>query len=116
MAKYKLYFTILSCIGGGLFARKHRRSPSHFNLKYGRENSPPDSPVKEPPYGSNATSSAAAAAAAAAAVVDFNDSKDGWEVRIQLNILKNNTLIKSTYSAIDRNVVVILYYLFVFNK
>lgn len=23
------------------------RSPSHFNLKYGRENSPPDSPVKE---------------------------------------------------------------------
>ncbi|XP_024945818.1 guanine nucleotide exchange factor for Rab-3A isoform X2 [Cephus cinctus] len=31
----------------GLFAKKHRRSPSHFNLKYGRENSPPDSPVKE---------------------------------------------------------------------
>ncbi|KAF3427277.1 hypothetical protein E2986_10389 [Frieseomelitta varia] len=31
----------------GLFARKHRRSPSHFNLKYGRENSPPDSPLKE---------------------------------------------------------------------
>ncbi|XP_076621444.1 guanine nucleotide exchange factor for Rab-3A [Colletes latitarsis] len=30
-----------------LFARKHRRSPSHFNLKYGRENSPPDSPLKE---------------------------------------------------------------------
>lgn len=30
-----------------LFNRKHRRSPSHFNLKYGRENSPPDSPVKE---------------------------------------------------------------------
>ncbi|XP_012285748.1 uncharacterized protein LOC105702629 [Orussus abietinus] len=29
----------------GLFAlRRHRRSPSHFNLKYGRENSPPDSP------------------------------------------------------------------------
>lgn len=26
---------------------KHRRSPSHFNLKYGRENSPPESPVKE---------------------------------------------------------------------
>lgn len=23
------------------------RSPSHFNLKYGRENSPPDSPLKE---------------------------------------------------------------------
>lgn len=32
---------------GGLFAKRHRRSPSHFNLKYGRENSPPDSPVKE---------------------------------------------------------------------
>ena len=32
----------------GLFTKKHRRSPSHFNLKYGRENSPPDSPVKEP--------------------------------------------------------------------
>ncbi|XP_017885045.1 guanine nucleotide exchange factor for Rab-3A-like isoform X1 [Ceratina calcarata] len=30
-----------------LFARKHRRSPSHFNLKYGRESSPPDSPLKE---------------------------------------------------------------------
>ncbi|GLH01223.1 Guanine nucleotide exchange factor for Rab-3A [Gryllus bimaculatus] len=50
----------------GLFNRKHRRSPSHFNLKYGRENSPPESPVKEqrptmPP-------------------TDFLDSKDGWEV------------------------------------
>ncbi|XP_015127092.1 guanine nucleotide exchange factor for Rab-3A [Diachasma alloeum] len=32
---------------GGIFAKKHRRSPSHMNLKYGRENSPPDSPVKE---------------------------------------------------------------------
>ena len=31
----------------GLFMKKHRRSPSHFNLKYGRENSPPDSPQKE---------------------------------------------------------------------
>lgn len=32
---------------GGLFAkRQHRRSPSHFNLKYGRENSPPDSPQR----------------------------------------------------------------------
>lgn len=31
----------------GIFTKKHRRSPSHFNLKYGRENSPPDSPVKE---------------------------------------------------------------------
>uniref|UniRef100_A0A1B6CA33 GDP/GTP exchange factor Sec2 N-terminal domain-containing protein n=1 Tax=Clastoptera arizonana TaxID=38151 RepID=A0A1B6CA33_9HEMI len=29
------------------FFRKHRRSPSHFNLKYGRENSPPESPVKD---------------------------------------------------------------------
>ncbi|XP_030762139.1 guanine nucleotide exchange factor for Rab-3A-like [Sitophilus oryzae] len=27
--------------------KKHRRSPSHYNLKYGRENSPPDSPVKD---------------------------------------------------------------------
>lgn len=33
--------------GVAIFAKKHRRSPSHFNLKYGRENSPPDSPVKE---------------------------------------------------------------------
>ncbi|GLV37290.1 hypothetical protein CBL_10743 [Carabus blaptoides fortunei] len=33
--------------GANLFTRKHRRSPSHFNLKYGRENSPPDSPVKD---------------------------------------------------------------------
>ncbi|KAK0097171.1 hypothetical protein PV326_003029 [Microctonus aethiopoides] len=31
----------------GLFTKKHRRSPSHFNLKYGRENSPPESPTKE---------------------------------------------------------------------
>lgn len=30
-----------------VFIKKHRRSPSHFNLKYGRENSPPSSPVKE---------------------------------------------------------------------
>nr|XP_023020402.1 guanine nucleotide exchange factor for Rab-3A-like [Leptinotarsa decemlineata] len=33
--------------GVALFTKKHRRSPSHFNLKYGRESSPPDSPVKE---------------------------------------------------------------------
>ncbi|XP_063233359.1 guanine nucleotide exchange factor for Rab-3A-like [Bacillus rossius redtenbacheri] len=36
-----------SVTGVSLFTRKHRRSPSHFNLKYGRENSPPESPVKE---------------------------------------------------------------------
>jgi len=30
-----------------LFYRKHKRSPSHNNLKYGRENSPPDSPLKQ---------------------------------------------------------------------
>ncbi|KAJ8675720.1 hypothetical protein QAD02_011506 [Eretmocerus hayati] len=33
---------------GGIFAKKHRRSPSHFNLKYGREGSPPESPLREP--------------------------------------------------------------------
>ncbi|XP_050523412.1 rab-3A-interacting protein-like [Daktulosphaira vitifoliae] len=33
--------------GVGLFYRKHKRSPSHNNLKYGRENSPPDSPLKK---------------------------------------------------------------------
>ncbi|XP_058789421.1 guanine nucleotide exchange factor for Rab-3A-like isoform X2 [Phymastichus coffea] len=33
---------------GGIFAKRHRRSPSHFNLKYGRESSPPDSPHREP--------------------------------------------------------------------
>ncbi|CAH0561484.1 unnamed protein product [Brassicogethes aeneus] len=33
--------------GVAIFTKKHRRSPSHFNLKYGRENSPPCSPVKE---------------------------------------------------------------------
>ncbi|XP_060531102.1 guanine nucleotide exchange factor for Rab-3A-like [Cylas formicarius] len=32
--------------GVAIFTKKHRRSPSHFNLKYGRENSPPDTPVK----------------------------------------------------------------------
>ncbi|GAB6025786.1 hypothetical protein CHUAL_011767 [Chamberlinius hualienensis] len=29
------------------FLRGHKRSPSHNNLKYGRETSPPDSPVRE---------------------------------------------------------------------
>ncbi|KAL1509657.1 hypothetical protein ABEB36_004363 [Hypothenemus hampei] len=33
--------------GVALFIKKHRRSPSHCNLKYGRESSPPDSPVKD---------------------------------------------------------------------
>lgn len=33
--------------GVGLFYRKHKRSPSHNNLKYGRENSPPNSPLKQ---------------------------------------------------------------------
>lgn len=33
--------------GVAIFTKKHHRSPSHFNLKYGRENSPPESPVKE---------------------------------------------------------------------
>lgn len=36
-------------LGVTIFTKKHRRSPSHYNLKYGRENSPPDSPVKESP-------------------------------------------------------------------
>ncbi|XP_066998911.2 guanine nucleotide exchange factor for Rab-3A [Anabrus simplex] len=53
-----------SVAGVSLFNRKHRRSPSHFNLKYGRENSPPESPVKE-----QRTS-----------VPEPLDSKDGWEV------------------------------------
>lgn len=30
-----------------IFTKKHKRSPSHFNLKYGRECSPPESPTKE---------------------------------------------------------------------
>ena len=36
-------------VGGasGIFAKKHRRSPSRFNLKHGREGSPPDSPMRE---------------------------------------------------------------------
>ncbi|KAK4887237.1 hypothetical protein RN001_003508 [Aquatica leii] len=34
-------------LGVALFTKKHRRSPSHYNLKYGRENSPPDSPVRD---------------------------------------------------------------------
>lgn len=42
---YDSYIFLIS--GVVLFTRKHRRSPSHFNLKYGRENSPPDSPVKD---------------------------------------------------------------------
>ncbi|KAF2902245.1 hypothetical protein ILUMI_03943 [Ignelater luminosus] len=33
--------------GVALFTKKHRRSPSHYNLKYGRENSPPESPVRD---------------------------------------------------------------------
>lgn len=53
-----------SISGVSLFNRKHRRSPSHFNLKYGRENSPPESPVKEqrPP------------------MPEPLETKDGWEV------------------------------------
>lgn len=43
-----MYWSQFSVVtGSAIFARKHRRSPSHFNLKYGRENSPPDSPSKE---------------------------------------------------------------------
>ncbi|KAK5643829.1 hypothetical protein RI129_007674 [Pyrocoelia pectoralis] len=34
-------------LGVAIFTKKHRRSPSHYNLKYGRENSPPDSPVRD---------------------------------------------------------------------
>nr|CAD7402888.1 unnamed protein product [Timema cristinae] len=55
-----------SISGVSLFTRKHRRSPSHFNLKYGRENSPPESPVKE----------------CRTSLPDpvISDSKDGYEV------------------------------------
>lgn len=31
------------------FLKGHKRSPSHNNLKYGRETTPPGSPVREPP-------------------------------------------------------------------
>lgn len=37
----------INILGVAIFIKKHRRSPSHFNLKYGRENSPPESPSKE---------------------------------------------------------------------
>ncbi|EEB09970.1 RAB3A-interacting protein, putative [Pediculus humanus corporis] len=40
--------------GVNLFNRKHRRSPSHYNLKYGRENSPPDSPIHDKNMANNA--------------------------------------------------------------
>ncbi|CAG2056323.1 unnamed protein product [Timema podura] len=55
-----------SISGVSLFTRKHRRSPSHFNLKYGRENSPPESPVKE--------------CRASLPEPVISDSKDGYEV------------------------------------
>ncbi|XP_048511105.1 uncharacterized protein LOC105691292 isoform X2 [Athalia rosae] len=53
---------------GGLFAKRHRRSPSHFNLKYGRENSPPESPVKEQ------------RASLPTETTECRDSRDGLEV------------------------------------
>lgn len=34
---------------GAHFLKGHKRSPSHNNLKYGRETTPPGSPVREPP-------------------------------------------------------------------
>lgn len=52
---------------GGVFTRKHQRSPSHFNLKYGREASPPDSPSKE-------------IRAPSSLGVDQVDCKEGYEV------------------------------------
>ncbi|KAJ1529804.1 hypothetical protein ONE63_006549 [Megalurothrips usitatus] len=60
--------------GGGLF-RKHRRSPSHFNLKYGRENSPPESPVKE-----NHSQSAPTGGCVQPVAQDQVEPKDGIEV------------------------------------
>ena len=44
---HSLYLDIIFFTGVVFFSKKHRRCPSHFNLKYGRENSPPDSPEKE---------------------------------------------------------------------
>lgn len=61
-------FLLIFLLGVALFNKKHRRSPSHFNLKYGRENSPPESPVKEqrvPPQ-------------------EPIESKDGWEVGVKI--------------------------------
>lgn len=66
--------------GGGLF-RKHRRSPSHFNLKYGRENSPPDSPVKE-----NHSQSVPSGSCIQPIAQDQVEPKDGIEV-IALSLL-----------------------------
>ncbi|XP_071453121.1 guanine nucleotide exchange factor for Rab-3A-like [Hetaerina americana] len=57
---------------GTSFNRKHRRSPSHFNLKYGRESSPPESPCKEP-----LTQQLVATAVVDAAQVA---SREEWEV------------------------------------
>lgn len=59
--------------GVAIFTKKHHRSPSHFNLKYGRENSPPDSPVREvnPING---------------VIANFESSKDGAEVDLVLSV------------------------------
>lgn len=57
-----------------IFAKKqHRRSPSHFNLKYGRENSPPDSPQREQRTSLPCCSSDSCAAAAASSVAADRD-------------------------------------------
>lgn len=45
--KSVFYYFLGGLSGVGLFYRKHKRSPSHNSLKYGRENSPPDSPLKQ---------------------------------------------------------------------
>lgn len=63
-----------ACFAGvAIFTKKqHRRSPSHFNLKYGRENSPPSSPVKE----------------AVLHISSENETRDGLEVtNISIHIL-----------------------------
>jgi len=56
--------------GVTFFSKKHRRCPSHFNLKYGRENSPPDSPERE-----NNISTCAVPTS-----VNTNEEKDSLEV------------------------------------
>lgn len=80
------FFFISDCFsgsggGGGLF-RKHRRSPSHFNLKYGRENSPPDSPVKE-----IQSQSVPSGPCVQPVAPDQVEPKDGIEVSMFLNYL-----------------------------
>lgn len=46
----------MTLTGKKIFQRGHRKSPSDFDLKYGRDTTPPSSPLKESRINDAATS------------------------------------------------------------